>query len=165
MPQLQKYSSLTEAQISFIINSLAKDKQLDLVKSNFNKFFTGHNIDGGLILQVGVQHQKEIKELIAKYEVNFDDIRIANERNQLKLLDTLFDECLIPREVAIGKDGVPITKVDFNTALKCIEVAAKIVNQVKVRELKADSTRASSTEDDPEISGPPKYEVSIVHKQ
>ena len=135
MPQFEKYSQLSEAQVYYIIECLASESNPVKAKDKFERDY-GKTIHLDLVLQVGLEQIDNIAKLRPRYQNSFDDIPIANERQQLIMLSELYEFCKEERPVAFNKNGDPIVKVEAATALRCIEVANRIVNQKKQNELK-----------------------------
>lgn len=172
MAQIQKYSSLTEDQKYFIIDNLARSTPVDQVQDKFNKFFIGKSISGELVFQVALTHKTDLEKLKEQYNINFSDIPIANVRNELKMLEEIYDLAKTPRVISVDRNGDPVEKMDLSTALKCVEVANKIISQERMFKLKElemnryimkDATD-SVDEDGPVLDNRPKYNINIIHK-
>lgn len=127
MSAIKKVENLSQAHLDYIILALAKTSDLEEVKQSFQTFFeTG--VSGEVLMKVfSINHGKiaELKDTMPLSEKT-KGIRIADPVQQLKLLDELYDSCLVARVVNITREGDEITKVDHPTALRCVEVASKI---------------------------------------
>lgn len=159
MTAIQKISGLSQPQLSFLIHSIAKDKDLQEVKTNFQAFFVGINIDGDLLLQIAAKYKTEIENLIPKYEYYIDDL--TSFRKELLMINHIQKESLKPQVVNVTKLGEAIEKIDYPTALRCSELKLKLLMYMKEHQMVTPSTLEES-EKQLEHSGP-TYKMQIVH--
>lgn len=127
MSAIKKVENLSQAHLDYIILALSKTSDLEEVKQTFQAFFeTG--VSGEVLMKVFADNHVKIGELKDKtpFSEKTKAIRIADPVQQLKLLDELYDSCLVARTVNITREGEEITKVDHPTALRCVEAASKI---------------------------------------
>lgn len=158
MSAIKKVENLSQAHLDYIILALAKTSDLEEVKQSFQTFFeTG--VSGEVLMKVfSTNHSKigELKDTMPLSEKT-KGIRIADPVQQLKLLDELYDSCLLERVVNITRDGGEITKVDNPTALRCVEVASKI----RIAEMTLELKRLELSQgDSPNTSGAIEGEIA-----
>ena len=137
MSAIKKVENLSQAHLDYIILALSKTSDLEEVKQSFQDFFeTG--VSGEVLMKVFSSNHSKVAELKDKipYAEKTKGIRIADPIEQQKLLDALYDLCLRPEVVNVTREGEPIMKIDKATALRCIEVSAKIRNAEMTIEIK-----------------------------
>lgn len=169
MSQIRKYSSLTSDHKYFLLDSLARNVMLEDVIDKFSKVFPGVSIGGDLIYKVGLEHSEELSKLKEEYALNFIDIPIANLRNQLSMLQNLFDQAVTPKVISVDRNGDPIEKQELEIARKCVELTNKILYQERVFKLKElemnrYTIQTSDSRGDSELT-PPQFQINVIHKK
>lgn len=168
MSNVRQLVNLTEAEVFYIIDTLARTKSPAWTKQKFDKFFTPRTVDSNLLIELAAQFSDRIKSIRERYENTYDDIPIASNRCQLMMLQELYEFCCEEREVGVGAGGNPIIKADYPTARKCVETANQIAEREKIRKLReSEMERRPATidmkaDEDSDGTVTPRFTMKIV---
>lgn len=163
MSSIKKVENLKQAHIDYILLCIAKTSDVDEIKTSFQSFFeTG--IAGEVIMSILESNKDLLPQL--RESVSFEEktktIRIADPRQQLELLDKLYNECLIERVVNVTREGAKITKIDHPTALRCVEVANRIRTAERNYELEREKVRLLALQHGEDLPDLPSGETTDV---
>ena len=165
MSNVRVITGLTEPEVFFIIDELAKVGSPQRIKRMFDTFFAPKSLDPNLIIEIAASMATRVQERRARYPLDsYDDIPIASTRCQLIFLQDLYDLCCEDREVGVNAAGEPIFKADYPTARKCVETSNQIVEREKIRKLKEKEletgsiTMSSNSED-----GEENFMLQVIH--
>src|SRR5581483_417832 len=158
---LEKISSLTDAQIYYIVNALAKvNSSPESVKKSFDEFFAPSSISGNLLMQVALDHKEEVKALRQKNEErkkNFTDIKLYDDTEQFAFLERIAEYCMEERTVAFDREGNPISRAMPDSATRAVLGIGKLKMQLKLLEMKEGVGRI-----DYDL---PKISMKVVHSE